>query len=342
MVGDAHAGPGWEARRDLHRVADALGPRAERDRPLGALTTYRVGGRAAVFWEAGSEEDLLAARRALFGRRVPLLVLGRGSNLLVADAGFPGLVVRLGPDLSAIDVPAPSAEGPHAGGGSTHVVRAGGGAGLPVLARRSVEAGLAGLEWAVGVPGSVGGAVRMNAGGHGSDTAAVLARYRWVDLVHDAGGEDGPDRLHFGYRSSSISPNEVVVWADFALRPGSVEAGRRELSDIVAWRRRHQPGGSNAGSVFANPPGDSAGRLVEAAGLKGFRLGSARVSEKHANFIQADDGGSADDVFGLMTHVGRIVADRFGVALRPEVRLVGFPMTDNGGDGPLGGEVRGR
>ncbi len=326
----AHGDPahGDPARRDLQKVADTLGPRAERDRPLGALTTYRVGGSAAVFWEARSEDDLLAARRALFGRRVPVLVLGNGSNLLVSDGGFPGLVVHLGPDLSRIDIPSPAIG---AGDGGVTIVRGGGGAGLPVLARRTVEAGLTGLEWAVGVPGSVGGAVRMNAGGHGSDTAAVLARYRWVDLAHDAGGEDGPDRLAFGYRTSAVSATEVVVWADFALRPGPVDTGRRQLSEIVAWRRQHQPGGSNAGSVFANPDGDSAGRLVEAAGLKGFRLGSARVSEKHANFIQADDGGSADDVRRLMDHVAAVVADRSGVALRPEVRLIGFPTTDNGG-----------
>jgi UDP-N-acetylmuramate dehydrogenase len=321
-------GHGDPARRDLQRVADALGPRAERDRPLGPLTTYRVGGPAAVFWEAGSEADLLAARRALFGRRIPVLVVGKGSNLLVADAGFPGLAVRLGPGLSDIGI-------------DGHRARAGGGAGLPVLARRTVEAGLTGLEWAVGVPGSVGGAVRMNAGGHGSDTAAGLVRYRWLDLAHDAGGEDGPVRLELGYRRSSISPTEVVVWAEFALAPGPVDAGRAQLAEIVSWRRQHQPGGSNAGSVFANPPGDSAGRLVDAAGLKGFRMGTARVSEKHANFIQADDGGSADDVHRLIVHVRRTVAERFGVDLRPEVRLIGFPAVENGDDATEGGPMTG-
>jgi UDP-N-acetylmuramate dehydrogenase len=328
-----HGGPEAEARRDLERVAISLGSRVEQDRPLGSLTTYRVGGPAALYLQAASEEDLLAIRRALFGRRVPVLVLGKGSNLLVADAGFRGLVVRLGPGLGEIAVGPPAQ--PEAPGVSvdTVVVRAGGGAGLPVLARRTVEASLTGLEWAVGVPGSVGGAVRMNAGGHGSDTASSLVRYRWLDLAHDAGGEDGPDRLRFGYRTSTVSPTEVVVWAEFGLRPGPVEAGRAALSEIVRWRRQHQPGGSNAGSVFTNPPGDSAGRLVEAAGLKGFRLGSAQVSGKHANFIQADDGGSADDVRRLMEHVRQVVAERFDVTLRTEVRLVGFTGTDNRGRG---------
>lgn len=321
---------------DLAAVAGALGDRAETDHPLGALTTYRVGGPAALWFEAAGEEDLALLRRALAGTSVPVLVVGKGSNLLVADAGFAGLAVRLGPALSEIDIGDGDPEL-----GSPAEVRAGGGAGLPVLARRTVEAGMTGLEWAVGVPGSVGGAVRMNAGGHGSDTAACLLRYRWVDLAADAGGEDGPERLAFGYRASSVTPSQVVVSATFALRRGEPEAARAELSDIVRWRRQHQPGGSNAGSVFTNPPGDSAGRLVEAAGLKGFVLGTARVSEKHANFIQAADGGSADDVRRLTEHVRQVVAERFGVVLTTEVRLVGFSGTDNGGVTPGGDSTSG-
>ena len=161
-------GPGAAAPvgADLRAVADALGPRARRDHPLGALTTYRVGGPAALYVEAGEVGDLVAVRRALAGRPVPLLVLGRGSNLLVSDAGFPGLVVHLGGRFGELCLPAVPATG-------TVEVRAGSAVDLPVLARRTVDAGLEGLEWAVGVPGSVGGAVRMNAGGHGSDTAAL-------------------------------------------------------------------------------------------------------------------------------------------------------------------------
>lgn len=325
---------GPPARGELEAVAAALGGRAEAGHPLGSLTTYRVGGPAALWFEAGTEEDLLVVRRALAGTAVPVLVLGKGSNLLVADAGFEGLVVRLGPGLSRISIGGgPGGRGePSATGGEVEV-QAGGGAGLPVLARRTVEAGLTGLEWAVGVPGSVGGAVRMNAGGHGADTASCLRRYRWVDLAQEAGGEDGPERLSLGYRTSSVSPTQVVVWARFGLRPGEVAVGREALAEIVRWRRANQPGGSNAGSVFTNPPDDSAGRLVEAAGLKGFALGTARVSEKHANFIQAADGGSADDVLRLIEHVRAVVAERFGVVLATEVRLVGFVATDNGGDG---------
>jgi UDP-N-acetylmuramate dehydrogenase len=318
MRGGAAAGAPVEV---LHELAGRLGSMARTDAPLGALTTYRVGGTASVLVDATCEEDLATVREALKAARstrpaaalVPVLVLGNGSNLLVADAGFRGLVVRLGGTLAEVRV-----------GDDGTSVRAGGGAGLPVLARRTVEAGMTGLEWAVGIPGTVGGALKMNAGGHGSDTAACLLRYRSIDLAGDGGGEGGADRLRLGYRSSSLSDSEVVVWADLAVRRGDPEIGRALISEIVRWRREHQPGGSNAGSVIANPPGDSAGRLVEAAGLKGFRLGSARVSEKHANFIQADDGGSADDVLAVMAHVRRGVATVTGVVLRPEVRLVGF------------------
>ena len=161
---------------------------------------------------------------------------------------------------------------------------------LPVLARRVADAGWSGLAWAVGVPGSVGGAVRMNAGGHGSDMASCLVRYTWVDLFADGGGTDDVARLAYGYRSSSVTTSQLVVEAELAVTPGSVEAEQDAVSAIVQWRREHQPGGSNAGSVFTNPEGDSAGRLIEAAGLKGYRIGTAHVSEKHANFIQADKG----------------------------------------------------
>lgn len=280
--------------------------------------------------DVGSEEDLLAVRDALASSGaaggIPVLVLGKGSNLLVADSGFPGLVVRPGGGLADLSV----ADG---GGTAGTVVRAGGALGLPVLARRAVDAGLRGLEWAVGIPGSVGGALKMNAGGHGADTASCLVRYRTVDLVGDGGGDADPSALRLGYRASALGDAEVVVWAEFSASPGDPEEGRALLAEIVRWRREHQPGGSNAGSVFTNPPSDSAGRLVEAAGLKGFRLGSARVSEKHANFIQADDGGTAEDVLALMTHVRRTVAEATGVLLRPEVKLVGFahhPFGDEG------------
>ncbi len=305
--------------RSLDAVAGVLGARAVRQAPLGTRTTYRVGGTAAVLVEVDTEDDLASVHAALAaaGEPVPVLVLGNGSNMLVADTGFDGVVIVPGTGLSGIEIT-----------GTT--VCAGGGAQLPLLARRSAAAGLTGLEWAVGVPGSVGGALKMNAGGHGSDTAAVLVRQRVFDLGTGQAIEDGPERLAFGYRHSSLAPGEVVVWAEFALTAGSRTAAEATVSEIVRWRRAHQPGGSNAGSVFTNPVGDVAGRLVEGAGLKGFRLGTARVSEKHANFIQADDGGAADDVRLLIDHVRRVVFEGTGIVLVPEVCLVGFDEEERG------------
>lgn len=291
----------------------------ERNVPLGPLTTYRVGGAAAWFATLEDEDDLREATALVREHDVPVLVVGKGSNLLVADRGFPGLAVLLGEGFAQVDI-----TGDPQGGDADVVVRAGGAAPLPVLARRTAAAGLRGLEWAVGVPGSVGGGVRMNAGGHGSDMAASLVRVRVFDL---ATGDDWVmpvADLALGYRSSCIEPSQVVVWAELTATPGDADAATAEISEIVRWRREHQPGGQNAGSVFTNPPGDSAGRLVDAAGCKGLRIGSAEVSTKHANFIQADPDGAADDVLALVREVQRRVEESFGVHLEPELRLVGF------------------
>ena len=306
------AAPGGD-RALLAALGAALGDLAVADAPLGSRTTYRVGGRAALLVEANDVGALAAVHDALVAVDAPvaLLVVGQGSNLLVADAGFPGLVVTLGPAFAEIAVE-----------GTT--VRAGGAAKLPVLARRSARAGLRGLEWAVGIPGSVGGALRMNAGGHGADVAAVLADFRTYDLATGEDRREVPEALHLGYRRSSLGPSQVVLEAAFALSRGERHDAQAAVDEVVRWRRAHQPGGSNAGSVFTNPEGDSAGRLVEAAGCKGLRLGSAQVSVKHANFFQADAGGSADDVARLVEHVRVVVAERTGVGLVPELCMVGF------------------
>jgi UDP-N-acetylmuramate dehydrogenase len=184
-----------------------------------------------------------------------------------------------------------------------------------------------GFEWAVGVPGSIGGAVRMNAGGHGSDMAANLVQARIADLTRGTVSWRAAGDLDLAYRRSNLRPTDVVLAADLRCRPGDAETAAALVADIVRWRRVNQPGGQNAGSVFTNPPGDAAGRLVEAAGLKGRRLGTAEVSPKHANFIQADDGGSADDVKALMDLVRDVVAEHAGVVLHTEIRLIGFPGT---------------
>ncbi len=295
-------------------AAALLGPRARRHVPLGPLTTYRVGGAASLFVEALDREDLEAVAAAVRATDIPVLVVGRGSNLLVADEGFPGLAVVLGGAFAAIELD---------DGG----VRAGGAVALPVLARRCTAEGMRGLEGAVGVPGTVGGAVRMNAGGHGADVAGCLRGAAVFDLEGMPGAQPGwrtPAELALGYRSSGLGPRQIVVEAVFVLAPGSRAEGEAQLAEIVRWRRANQPGGANAGSVFANPPGDSAGRLIEAAGLKGHRRGSAFVSPRHANFFQADQVGSAGDVAALIDEVRTAVAECFGVELVPEVRLVGF------------------
>jgi UDP-N-acetylmuramate dehydrogenase len=297
----------------LDEIAAAIGPAASRDMSLAPLCTYRVGGRAGVLVTVESADELAGVSRAVGGSDLPVLVIGKGSNLLVADAGFDGVVVRLGDGLATIDVDRSTAE-----------VVVGGAALLPVVARRTAAESLTGFEWAVGVPGSVGGAVRMNAGGHGSDMAASVAEVTVHDLRRGATESWPADRLRFGYRHSAITPDLVVVSARLQLAEGDQAASEAEIGQIVRWRRANQPGGQNAGSVFANPEGASAGRLIDAAGLKGFRVGTAEVSRKHANFIQADPGGSADDIYHLITLVRSRVAEAFGVELRCENLLIGF------------------
>jgi UDP-N-acetylmuramate dehydrogenase len=298
----------------IDALVGALGEKAQPGAPLGELTTYRVGGSAAVLVTAESVDDLRTIGRVLSadsGGEVPILVIGRGSNMLVADSGFAGVAVLLGEGLASVDIT-----------GTT--VIAGGAAVLPVVARRTVAAGLTGFEWAVGVPGSIGGAVRMNAGGHGSDMAASVTGVRVIDLRT---GEDEAMQvaaLEFGYRSSALRSHQVVVDCTLELGLGSIGAGEIALGDIVRWRREHQPGGANAGSVFTNPPGESAGRLIDEAGLKGYRLGSAEISTKHANFIQSDPDGSADDIALLMAEIRRRVVESAGVDLHAETHLVGF------------------
>ncbi len=302
-----------ESPETLDTAATVLGPLAAHDVSLAPFCTYKVGGPAALFVEATSVADLEVVRDAVEQSGCPTLVVGKGSNLLVADGGFAGIAIHLSGAFEEIEIDVEAA-----------TVVAGASALLPVVARKTAAAGLTGFEWAVGVPGSVGGAVRMNAGGHGSDMAAGLTRASVFDLV--AGGpDDWPlERLDFGYRRSSLEPTHVVLFAELRLAPGDAERAKQDISEIVRWRRENQPGGQNAGSVFTNPPGDSAGRIIDELGLKGFRVGTAEISTKHANFIQADPDGSADDVFALIREVRLRVATAIGVELEVENRLIGF------------------
>jgi len=291
---------------------------AQCDAPIGPMTTYRVGGCADIFVQLASASDLDRVALAMRSSGLPLLVLGRGSNLLVADRGFRGIVVSVAGLTETLEIDAASS-----------VVASSAGVLLPVLARKTAAAGLTGFEWAVGVPGSIGGAVRMNAGGHGSDMAASLIDVTVADLDSQNGNVTQilrVDEIGLRFRGSALGPNVVVLSARLQLARGDREAAEREISEIVAWRRANQPGGQNAGSVFVNPvPGEvSAGALIDAAGLRGLRVGTAVVSEKHANFIQAAEGGSADDVQSLMRLVRDRVEATSGYALRSEIRLVGF------------------
>jgi UDP-N-acetylmuramate dehydrogenase len=288
--------------------------RVTREQPVADLTTYRLGGPVAIVARVGDERELAAVADLVVAHGPPVLVVGRGSNLLVSDAGFAGLGIVLAGDFESltIDVDAGRAS-------------AGGALPLPVLARRTAAAGLGGLEFFVGIPGSVGGAVRMNAGGHGRETREVLTRAWLVDLRQ---GPDVVERsaadLEFGYRHSNVTSTQVVTRADLAGTRDAADECARRIDEVVRWRREHQPGGANAGSVFRNPAGDSAGRLIDAAGLKGLRVGGASVSEKHANFFQADAGATAGDVHTLVREVQRRVHEHSGECLRPELHMVGF------------------
>jgi len=292
-------------------LTGSLAPRVTLDAPLGARTTYRVGGRARVLVAVDSADDIQPLVDVLHGTDIPILTVGRGSNLLVADDGFSGVAIVMRESFSEIAIDGTS-------------VVAGAAAKLPVVARAAVNAGLRGFTWAVGVPGSIGGAIRMNAGGHGSDMADVVESVDIVDFAEGGERRWSLDELGFGYRRSALLPSQLVLRATLGLSPGDVVEGKAEMLEIVQWRRDNQPGGQNAGSVFTNPPGDSAGRLIDSAGLKGFRIGSAEVSPKHANFIQADPGGSADDVLALMKEVMRRVHETHGVELHAETHVVGF------------------
>ncbi|MDQ1519353.1 MAG: UDP-N-acetylmuramate dehydrogenase [Actinomycetota bacterium] len=299
----------------LLAACERAGLRVERDAASSALTTYRCGGSLALLVRLASVDEAkrLAEVIGAAAGTVPTLVIGRGSNLLVADAGFRGVAVVLDGDFDRLDLD-----------GATGSVEAGAAVALPVLARRAAAAGIGGLEFFVGIPGGVGGAVRMNAGGHGRETAEVLVSARCLDLATGALEERTPAGFELAFRRSNVGPTTLVLDARFAGGPDDIEAGNRRISEIVQWRREHQPGGSNAGSVFMNPPGDSAGRLIDACGLKGLRVGGAVVSEKHANFFVAENGATAADVHTLMVEVQRRVEQETGVRLVPELQLIGF------------------
>ncbi len=310
---------------ELSIAAQLLGPRVRANVPIANLTTYRVGGNAALQFHVESLADLRHVSMVLTQCEIPVTVIGRGSNVLVSDEGFAGLVLTLGDFANEVMMPTEKGEP-----GTAASVRFGGGVALPVASRQSVVHHLSGFEWAVGVPGSIGGAVRMNAGGHGSDMASNLTSVRLFHLRKGIDCQVSALDLGLRFRGSALTDDHIVLSADLHLAwADSTEEGESRIAEIVRWRRENQPGGQNAGSVFVNPdPGKvSAGALIDQLGLRGLRIGSASISEKHANFIQADEGGKAIDVVRLMAEVKARVHEAHGYELRSEIRLLGFPLT---------------
>jgi UDP-N-acetylmuramate dehydrogenase len=283
-----------------------------RDVPLGPLTTYKAGGPARLFAAIETDSDLDELIDSGLPAENEVLVLGRGSNLVVADEGFDGLVVRLGGEFLRVDV-------------DEEVVTAGGAAPLPRVARSSVDHGLAGLEFFVGVPGSVGGAVRQNAGCFGSETRDWLITAEVIDLETGVRRAATATGLELSYRHSNLGPRELVTSASFRCRRGDPEEGRRLMREVTRWRKEHQPGGTlNAGSVFKNPPHIAAGELIDQLGLKGTRVGDVSVSERHANFFVAGPKATAEDIYRLVGEIKDTVLERTGTKLEPEIQFVGF------------------
>jgi UDP-N-acetylmuramate dehydrogenase len=282
------------------------------DAALAALTTLRVGGPARALVTAERDEDLAAVGQVCLAEGVPWAVVGRGSNLLVADAGFPGVVVVLGRGYRGLEFAGPR-------------IRAGAAEPLPTLAVRLADAGSTGFAWACSVPGSLGGAVRMNAGAHGGEMADHLVEAELVRLRTGTRETWPVATLGLRYRHSELPDDAVVVAATLQLERGDPATVRAEIAAIRDWRRRHQPlNEPNCGSVFANPDGDSAGRLVdEVAQAKGLTRGGARISERHANFIVTRPGATAADVHGLIVEVQQRVFAATGIRLRPEVTVLG-------------------
>jgi len=294
----------------LDRLAAERGVDLERDVPLAPMTTLRVGGAADRMATPATIDELVAVLQLARDAGIRAGVLGKGSDIVVADAGIRGLVIRNRADGLEIDGTA---------------VRVASGTAMAALVKRCTAAGLAGIEFGISIPGSVGGAVWANAGAHGGEMRDVVAgvdtwqpdRAKRTTLTNEA--------CAFAYRDSRFKASgEIVLGADLRLREGIPAEIAARVAEHQAHRRATQPlADQNAGSVFRNPPGDHAGRLVDAAGLKGHRIGSAEVSTLHANFIVVDRGGHAVDVRAVGDHVRAAVAERFGVELMYEIEFVG-------------------
>ncbi len=281
--------------------------------PLAPYTAARIGGPAEYLLTIRSAAELESAARRLWELQIEFRVLGGGSNVLIADAGVTGVVV-LNQARAVRFETEPEIR-----------VWAESGASLGGTARRAAERGLSGLEWAATVPGSVGGAVVGNAGAHGSDIAGVLEQAEIIDRSGERRAWSAAE-LEFGYRTSRLKRNPgqaVVLSGQFRVSQSEPEAVRARMAEFNENRQRTQPTGASLGSMFKNPPGEAAGRLIEAAGLKGSRQGAVEISRLHANFFVNEGGGRASDVFALIERARTRVAEQFGVELELEIELVG-------------------
>ena len=305
----------------LQPLAAAFAGRLQPEVSLARYTAARVGGPADALLEVHSADELAAAVSLLWKAELPYAILGGGSNVLVSDAGVRGVVVLNRARAVRFDE---QAEPP--------TVWAESGANFGVIARQAAQRGLAGLEWAAGIPGTVGGAVFGNAGAHGGDMAGNLVL---AEILHLSGGEPLPEprreewpleRLGLQYRSSWLkrSPEKAVVLsAHLKLERSTPQAVQTSLDEFVTYRRHTQPPGASMGSMFKNPPGDYAGRLIEAVGLKGVRIGNAQISPLHANFFVNHGEASAADVFALIELARQRVAEKFSLELELEIELLG-------------------
>ncbi|HYK64453.1 MAG TPA: UDP-N-acetylmuramate dehydrogenase [Patescibacteria group bacterium] len=292
-----------------HELRTRFGARVRASMPLAELTSFRIGGPADLFVAVDDEHELMHAKAAAFRAGVPCFCLGLGTNLLISDRGMRGLVVRLGDGFGKIEID------------GTKVV-AGAGAAFGALVQAVVDRGLAGLEFGEGIPGTVGGGLVMNAGAFGGEIAKVVTLVHGVTEAGDAIALTKDD-VKFAYRRTELPRHFVITRVDFELERGDRAQLTARVAELKAKRAARQPRVPNAGSIFKNPPGNFAGKLLEGAGLKGTRHGGAAFSDQHANFIVNLGGAQADDVRALIDMARARVKEQSGVLLEPEVRLVG-------------------
>lgn len=284
----------------------------ELDAPLAKYTSARIGGPAEMLLTVSSADQLAEAASLAWEHKVPYLILGAGSNMLVSGRGVPGVVVLNKARKVLFDHEVPS-------------VWAESGSNFGAIARQAGRKGFSGMEWAAGIPGTVGGAVVGNAGAHGGDTAGNLIL---AEVLHHTQGRQswGPEDLAYDYRTSTLKtkPGQAVILAaSFRLEAGEPDKIKAEMDKFLAFRRKTQPPGASMGSMFKNPPGDYAGRLIEQAGLKGLQVGDAQISELHGNFFLNHGSATADQVFTLISQARQEVEEKFGIRLELEIEIIG-------------------